>query len=146
MFDYVYYNIEEKVVDEIIEIVDSYKGTDHSYHTCTEKGFQTVNIVDMFSENLIKKIIPINELYKKVFHIHYIKYGKGGFQKEHLHEQDDYSFILYLNNSDGNTVLKNPVNKRIFPEKGKVIVFSGKILHYGEPSFRDKRILVGATN
>ena len=74
----------------------------------------------------------------------YIKYNEGGHQKEHFHQTDDYSFILYLNNSDGDTVLKDPVHKKFSPEKGKIVVFNGKILHYGEPSFKGKKILVGA--
>ena len=38
-------------------------------------------------------------------------------------------FILYLNNADGDTVLKEPINKKITPEKGKVIVFDGTTCH-----------------
>ena len=98
----------------------------------------------MFSIDLLKKIIPINELYKKIFHIHYIEYEKGGYQTEHIHKPDDYSFVLYLNNSDGDTVLKDPINKQFSPKKGKIIVFNGKILHYAKPSFEGKRVLVGA--
>ena len=109
-----------------------------------EKGFQTYNIVNMFSRDLLKKIVPINELHKKIFHIHYIQYNKGGYQTEHLHEPDDYSFILYLNNSDGDTVIKHPINKKFTPKKGKIVVFNAKILHYAEPSFKNKKILVGA--
>jgi hypothetical protein len=144
MFECIYYNVDKKIVDQITKIVNCYKGKDYSDETFTEKGFQTKNIIKLFPKNIFKKIIPINELYKKVFWIHYIKYQKGGYQKEHLHEPDDYSFILYLNNSDGDTVLKNPVNKRFSPKKGKIIIFNGKILHYGEPSFKGKKILVGA--
>ena len=144
MFECVYYEIDKKIVDKILKIVNSYKGVDVSIDTCTEKGFQTQNIVHLFPDNILKKIIPINELHKKIFHIHYIKYSKGGYQKEHFHQPDNYSFILYLNNSDGDTVLENPVNKKFSPRKGKIIVFSGKILHYGKPSFKNKKILVGA--
>jgi len=144
MFECVYYEINKKIVDKIIKIVDSYEGIDFSNETCTENGFQTNNIVNLFSKNILEKIVPINELYKKIFHIHYIKYNKGGHQTEHFHQPDSYSFILYLNNSDGDTVLKNPVNKKFSPKKGRVIVFNGKILHYGKMSFKEKKILVGA--
>ena len=144
MFECIYYEIDETIVDKILKIIDSYEGVDVSGESCTENGFQTDNIIHLFSEEILKKIVPINELYKKIFHIHYIKYNEGGHQIEHFHPPDDYSFILYLNNSDGDTVLKNPVNKKFSPKKGKVIVFNGKILHYAEPSFKGKKILVGA--
>tara|TARA_R110000803_G_scaffold170230_2_gene233254 strand:- start:890 stop:1999 length:1110 start_codon:yes stop_codon:yes gene_type:complete len=146
MFKYVYYEIDETIINEIIKIIDSYEGINVSNETCTEKGFQTDNILHLFPKKLLKKIIPINKLYKRIFHIHYIKYNKGGYQKEHFHPSDDYSFILYLNNSDGNTVLKNPVNKKFSPKKGKIVIFNGKIVHCGEPSFKEKKILVGAIN
>jgi len=144
MFQCVYYEIDTKIVDEIIKIISSYTGEDESHDSHTQKGFQTYNIVNMFSRDLLKKIVPINELHKKIFHIHYIQYNKGGYQTEHLHEPDDYSFILYLNNSDGDTVIKHPINKKFTPKKGKIVVFNAKILHYAEPSFKNKKILVGA--
>ena len=144
MFECIYYNIDKKIIDKIKKIINLHKGMDCSSETCTEKGFQSENIVRLFSDSMLKKMIPINELHKKIFHIHYIKYEKGGYQREHLHKPDDYSFILYLNNSDGDTVLKNPINEKFSPEKGKMVVFNGKILHYAEPSFKGKEILVGA--
>ena len=97
MFQCVYYEIDTEIIDQIIKIVNSYEGVDDSYHSHTQQGFQTNNIVNMFSHDLLKKIVPINELHKKIFHIHYIQYNRGGHQTEHLHEPDDYSFILYLN-------------------------------------------------
>ena len=144
MFQCVYYEIDTKIIDQIIKIVNSYKGADNSYYSHTQQGFQTTNIVNMFSHDLLKKIVPINELHKKIFHIHYIQYNRGGHQTEHLHEPDDYSFILYLNDSDGDTVIKHPINKKFTPKKGKIVLFNGKILHYAEPSFKNKKILVGA--
>jgi len=144
MFDYIYYDVDNKTLNEITKIIKSYKGTDTSSKTFTEKGFQTENIVKLFSKDILKKIVTINDLYKKIFWVHFIKYKKGGYQTEHLHPLDSYSFILYLNDSDGDTVLKDPVNKNFSPKKGKIIIFSGNILHYAKPSFKGKKILVGA--
>ena len=144
MFECIYYKIDKTVINKIKKIINSYRGINVSHATYTQNGFQTENILHLFSKNILKKIIPINKLHNKIFHIHYIKYEKGGYQIEHFHNPDKYSFILYLNNSDGNTVLKDPVNETFCPEKGKIIVFSGKILHYGEPSFKNKEVLVGA--
>jgi hypothetical protein len=138
------HKIDEDTIDKIMEIVSLCK-EEHISPTCfTKKGFQTINIIDKFSNDILKKIVLKDELYKKIFHIHYIKYQEGGHQEEHLHQPDEYSFILYLNNADGDTVLKEPINKKITPEKGKVIVFDGKILHYALPSYKQKQVLVGA--
>jgi|TARA_R100001086_G_C11716993_1_gene225817 hypothetical protein len=144
MFFYLEYELDKEIIKKILNIIKKYKGLDCSDKTCTNNGFQTENIIELFNLNILKKIVPVNNLHEKIFHLHYIKYGKGGWQKEHFHEPDDLSFILYLNNSDGDTVLKYPVNKRFTPKKGKIIVFSGKISHYAEPSFKGKKVLVGA--
>ena len=45
---------------------------------------------------------------------------------------------------DGYTIFKKPINKKILPEKGKVIIFDADILHSAEESSAGKEILVGA--
>ena len=139
--------ISLEVVNEAIEIIENNKKyfIDKSFETCTENGFQSQNIINIFSRKLLKKIISFNNFFKKTFHIHYIKYRNNGSQKRHNHAQTEkYSFILYLNNSDGATIFFEPVNKTIHPEKGKLIVFDSSIEHEAAPSFKEKQILVGA--
>jgi hypothetical protein len=112
----------------------------------TVNGFQTENVVNFFTEEIKFKILNNYNLLKIIKHIHFIEYFYGGFQKEHNHEKtENYSFILYLNDSDGNTVfkLKNEEIK-ITPEKGKIVFFDAKIFHYAELSFKNKKIMVGA--
>ena len=138
------YKIDNKIVDQILQIIKEYDGPSVSNVTRTHKGLQTENIIKLFNFDLLKKIIPANKMYENVFHIHYIKYDKGGYQEEHTHPPDEYSFILYLNDADGYTYLKKPVNKKFIPEKGKIIVFDAKILHYAVPSYEQKQVLVGA--
>lgn len=144
MFNYLEYDIDTETVNKILKKIKESNFNKCPVETCTKNGFQSENILKIFNTVLIKKIIPINELYKKIIHIHYIRYKKAGYQEEHLHKPDNYSFILYLNNSDGDTILKDPINKRFTPKKGKVIVFSGQIFHYAEPSYKGKKVLVGA--
>ena len=145
---YTEYNLEDATVDKIYSTIYKYKGVDVSKETCTENGFQTSNMLDLFNKNLLKKILPIKEIHDGIFHMHYIKYSQGGFQTEHNHANtEQYSCIIYLNNADdGRTVLKDPVNKKIIPQKGKVIVFDAKIPHFAEKSFGGKEIIVGAIN
>ena len=74
---------------------------------------------------------------------------KNGYQTSNIVEHDHkktekYSFILYLNNSDGDTVFKEPVNKKITPKLGKLIFFDSDISHRAEISNEGKQVLVGA--
>ena len=144
MFNYLEYEVDKKIVDQVLKIIRDNKIKSCPVVTATQNGYQSDNIVKLFDNAILKKIIPINQLHEKIIHLHYIQYGKGGYQEEHLHKPDDYSFILYLNNSDGDTVIKHPINKKFTPQKGKIVVFNGKILHYAEPSFKGKKVLVGA--
>ena len=138
-------NISSSVIDEINLLLTKNIFEDKSEKTCTHEGFQTPNIVNLFNENLLKRILPIKNYYKEVFHIHYIYYLSGGYQEEHNHEKTEkYSFILYLNDSDGQTFFKKPVNKKITPKERKLIFFNSNINHGGEKSFKGKKILVGA--
>jgi len=140
-------NIPEKTITKIISILRKNTFEDVSNIHCTENGFQTKNIVNLFDKSLLKKILPIDDLYKKIFWIHYIKYNQNGYQKEHNHQTTEkYSFILYLNNADGDTVFKEPINKRITPELGKLVFFNSSLMHRGEMSNRNKEVLVGAVD
>ena len=145
MMIFVEKNISSNVIKEINLLIASNTFEDRSKKTYTYHGFQTPNILNLFDENLLKKILPIKNYYKEVFHIHYIYYLSGGYQDEHHHEKTEkYSFILYLNNSDGKTFFKKPVNKKITPREGKLIFFNSSIPHGGEKSFKGKKVLVGA--
>jgi|TARA_R110002012_G_scaffold299716_1_gene498947 hypothetical protein len=137
--------IKKEIIDQIESILNKYKFEDVSFNKCTKNGFQTDNIVNLFSKNILKKILPINDFYKKIFWIHYIKYNKNGYQTEHNHSKTEkYSFILYLNDSDGDTIFKEPINKRVIPKLGKLIFFNSCVLHRAEMSNEGKKILVGA--
>ena len=136
--------IFNKVVDEIITVL-----TNNNYGkvigNCTIDGKQSENIIALFPEKILKDILFFNNFYKKLFHIHYIEYDKGGYQEAHNHEKTEkFSFILYLNDSDGDTFFCNPYNISIKPEKGLLVVFSSDIMHYSFKSFKNKKVLVGA--
>jgi len=141
---FITYNLDDDTINQIKKCIKKYKDEDVSKITHTVKGFQTKNILNYFNRSLLKKIIPFNKLLKKIFYLHYIKYQKGGYQKEHCHPDDLYSFIVYLNDSDGFTYFKKPINKKVFPRKGKTLVFDGKIVHYANKSLNEKQVLVGA--
>tara|TARA_R110000851_G_scaffold62256_1_gene142947 strand:- start:138 stop:572 length:435 start_codon:yes stop_codon:yes gene_type:complete len=141
---YFLYDVDIKFVNQVIEIINAYKGKYVQEQTCTEKGIQTSNIINLFNDELIKEIITIKNIQSGIFWLHYIKYNKGGYQREHNHPNEKYSFILYLNDADGDTIFKEPMNIKVSPKKGRIIIFDAKILHYAMPSFKEKKVLVGA--
>ena len=117
--------------------------------SCTKNGYQTKNIISLFKKSLIKRMIKYKNFHKHVFHIHYIEYFEGGYQEFHNHETtEDFSFIIYLNNSDGNTkfyqVLKGQPPVIVKPEEGKIVIFSSHFGHEAGISNKNKKILVGA--
>mgnify|MGYP003624663283 FL=1 len=135
--------IKTSTVDKIINIININKDkfSNVSNDTYTENGFQSSNIVNFFNEDLKKDILDNQCLYQDIFHLHYIEYGKLGFQKEHHHSSsEEYSFILYLNDSVGDTIFPHT---RISPEKGLLVIFDSSLLHRAEESV-NKKILVGA--
>ena len=106
--------IRSEIVDEIIETVHKHKSNfvDVSHSTATEKGFQSPNILTIFDNNLIKEMLDNQCLYQDIFHIHYIEYSNGGFQKPHNHfKSEEYSFILYDSSLEHSG--KESINKKI---------------------------------
>ena len=138
--------IDKKIIDKINFILEN-NNLIKDDKTCTVGGYQTNNIVDLFSEDLLKEMIPEEDFYKKIFHLHYINYNLNGYQRRHKHDlTEKYSFILYLNNANGDTIFEEPINKRISPEIGKLILFSSNIWHMSKISNNRKRVLVGAVD
>ena len=139
------YNIPNNTVEKILDLLSRQNFINEAHNTCTEKGYQTRNIIDMFSKDLLKEMLPHDNFYDRCFHIHYIEYLEGGYQRKHNHEKTEkYSSILYLNDSDGFTYFEEPINEKITPKKGKTLVFKSDVNHGAEASFKNKRVLVGA--
>lgn len=151
------YFFEEKFLDNSLVVdfedilINCKKNNFSAKDTCTRNGFQTPNLFDykLIEEKKINSLSQeIMKIFGKersyLFHIHLIEYEKGGYQKAHDHKQtEDYSFILYLNDSDGNTVF-DTIGVETVPEKGKIIFFSSDLWHWAKPSKRNKKIVVGA--
>jgi hypothetical protein len=125
---------------------------DRTNHCLSPNCFATKNILEVvkdkemeenlnFLKNLCQEYIsdPI-----EYFYVHMIDYKNGGDMLIHKHDHnEDYSFILYLNDcDDGYTTLylENPI--RIQPERSKILVFSSDVYHSAMFS-KEKKILVG---
>jgi hypothetical protein len=127
-------NKENKENNKTTEIVD------------TVKGFQTKNIIKKipieFKKDILQNLFNIDDF----FHLHLIKYEKGGFQKKHNHiTSENFSFILYLNNSDGftNFYFFDRQIKEL-PIENKIIFFKSEMEHEAEICNNNKKVAVGA--
>jgi len=140
------FKVSDKLVDMFIEKLNFFKNANLvcKDKTCTENGFQTENILNFTnSRELADELMRTINKNDNLFHIHLIEYFLDGHQNSHNHETtEDFSFILYLNDADGNTVFEK--YGEIKPEKGKLIYFQSDIWHYGRPSTMNKKVAVGA--
>jgi hypothetical protein len=140
------FQISDKLVNMFVEKLQIFKNANLSCkdQTFTENGFQTDNILNYeHSRELADKLLREINKNLDLFHIHLIEYFTNGHQSGHNHKTtEDYSFILYLNDSDGNTVFKEL--SEIKPQKGKLIFFESDLWHYGRPSTMNKKVAVGA--
>ena len=137
--------VDDEIVNDFLTTLDLFKEKNlKSEDTCTINGFQTVNILALKTTRyLSSRLLEYIDKKLQLFHIHLIEYNQAGAQTAHDHkETEDYSFILYLNDSDGNTVFEN--HGEITPKKGKLVFFNSDITHYGKPSMKGKKIAVGA--
>jgi hypothetical protein len=141
-------NIQSEVLSYCIDLFEFLKKhtSGVEIETLTINGFQTKNVINFFTEEIKLKILNNYNLLGTIKHVHFIEYFNDGFQKEHNHQKTERdSFILYLNDSDGDTVFKlNNEEIKVKPEKGKIVFFDSKIFHYALPSFLNKKVMVGA--
>lgn len=139
------FKISNQVVNDLLITLELFKKNKISVSgTCTKNGFQTDNILKYQAPKELSQLI-MKEIGKDLdlFHMHLIEYYNQGEQLPHDHKDtEDYSFVLYLNDSDGNTVFDNI--GEISPKKGKLVFFKSDLTHYGKPSFQGKKIAVGA--
>ena len=139
------FKISNQVVNDLLITLELFKKNKISVSgTCTKNGFQTDNILKYQTPKELSQLI-MKEIGKDLdlFHMHLIEYYNQGEQLPHDHKDtEDYSFVLYLNDSDGNTVFDNI--GEISPKKGKLVFFKSDLTHSGKPSFQGKKIAVGA--
>ena len=137
--------VDDEIVNDFLTTLDLFKEKNlKSEDTCTINGFQTVNIVALKTTRyLSSRLLEYIDKKLQLFHIHLIDYDENGQQDTHDHkETEDYSFILYLNDSDGNTVFEDVCE--VSPKKGKLVLFKSDVRHYGKPTNTNKKVAVGA--
>ncbi len=125
---------------------------DYKNSSLSRSCFATLNLLDLQHGdkfyNYIGKLKDDAELSAECklqyYYLHLVDYSNGGVMTPHKHDHnEDFSFILYLNDcDDGHTVLNLSNPCKIKPDKGKVLLFSSDIVHQSEYS-KTKQVLVG---
>lgn len=136
-------HIPEYTVDRINEIISTNLILLTQELNYTVGGRQSDNILEYIPIQILTQFLPSDYAYRTKW-IHTIEYAPGGFQKVHTHPHEKYSWILYLDNSDGDTLYHTEKGIRTKPVKGKLVVFSADIPHEGLPCTKHKRVLVGS--
>jgi hypothetical protein len=148
--------LKEKDTNKFLKLLEYYEKELPDYNQAkngtvhTINGFHTGNILEIekfkkYAE-LIKPHIPYSQKLN-LFHIHLLHFYDKGYEGAHDHQNtEDFSFILYLQNSeDGHTCFQiNDNIIKIKPEKSKLIFFPSNIWHWGEASSGNKKLAVGA--
>ena len=112
----------------------------------------TLNLLDFkmpekfynYTGRLLKRSEEVTGQILNYHYMHMVDYTNGGIMSKHSHKHnEDYSFILYLNDClDGATVLHLNEQYRVIPKKGTVLLFSSMISHSSEYS-KSKQVFVG---
>jgi len=147
--------INNDIVSSLEHILDECVETNNkliAYNsTCTKGGIQTENLCGYKNVNeLINKILnDIRHSELKIKHVHMISYDTGGSQEIHDHKNtESYSFILYLSTCDtgGETVFVDDEKNetKILPEKGNLLFFDSRLMHYAKSTKDKKKVVVVA--
>ncbi len=125
---------------------------DVTNHCLSPNCFASNNLLNLITDNqFVNKInFILGECEKHIpdkvdyFYIHMVDYKNGGDMLIHKHDHnEDYSFILYLNDcDDGYTTLYTDRPIRVKPETGKILIFSSDVYHSATSS-NSKKVLVG---
>ena len=158
--DYIY---ETAISEDLLNILENTfsfckeKNYEDKKKNCTISGFQTHNIVylipkiffenfDIALEGFLSKRSERFLFDKTIIpYMNFIEYEAGGHQLMHNHYfTDDFSFIIFMNDSNGLTKFSLP-DKDILvkPERGKLVVFDSFVWHGALTSSNNKKVAVG---
>tara|TARA_Y100001937_G_scaffold100244_2_gene137088 strand:- start:97 stop:555 length:459 start_codon:yes stop_codon:yes gene_type:complete len=138
----------DDLINELLDLLEYWKARTpileiRNAKNKTQKGYQTGNVLYPTLHSKLVKELKLEEY--NFDHMHLIEYFEGGYQDSHNHEEyEDRSFILYLNDSDGDTVFYRD-NEVIStkPKRGKLVMFDANIQHQGLESKLNKKVAVG---
>ena len=143
--------VDESLVEHSLNVLSACINDNHLVNIekyTTVGGFQTPSVLEFFSEDMLNQLTYSEEYF--VNDIFLIKYLSGGYQKYHQHRKNlnrmydrKINFCLYLNDSDGDTILYSRDKIKIIPEKCKIVYFDIRIPHEALVVTNEKNVLVG---
>ena len=147
------YTIDSDIVQQLIDLLAVLKDQNEivNHEVDSVNAFQTNNLCyDNRANELIYKILRGIGLDEKYYYswFHMIDYDTHGHQRPHNHQRsEDMSYILYLTDCEkgGETVfVLNGQETKVFPVKGKLVLFDSILWHYANPTVEKKKVAVGA--
>ena len=96
----------------------------------TEKCLLTNNLIESIPSEYLQEIVKDFFPYDALFHLHIIKYPKGGELNYHTHIKfEKISYIVYMDDIGG-TIIKMPEGELfVKSERRKIIWFNSEFLH-----------------
>jgi hypothetical protein len=150
--------LSETSTNILQEILEKSKKTLSASNTSTINGFQSKNVISFIPKNVLNELYEKTENFLTKFlkncsyyefyidYIHLIHYNTGGYQTGHTHKDyEDFAFIIYLNNSDGDTkIYVGPEIINIKPLHSKMVFFNSQYYHEGLSCTNEKKVAVGS--
>lgn len=157
--------VDDEFVDFFDKKLELYKQKSYlipKNRTKTYNGMQTRNILDLNEKDVYETLNSFKEKIEKKCGCefkynwcHLVEYEYGGYQSVHVDVRVDFSIIVYLNTcDDGEThfYLKresfnnSDIPEKVFPKKGKAIMFLSSIIHGANRTIQNKKVLVLGIN
>lgn len=171
--DIIEFKLKNETIEKLEKIFDDAITNDSlltKFSNCTSNGIQTKNIVQLIDDASFYEICGcINEYIRKyhtyswrgvdynndncallsydfmINYMHMIQYENGSQKLHHHAGLEDYSFIVYLNNSDAGTKFYYKDSFLVVKsERGKLVAFDATVWHEAEKCTGTRKVLVGA--
>lgn len=150
-----YINVPDEIVNEVLRLgrkrnnpsPDEWEGGCQSSHDSVDNEFIKHSIVPDQVINALQEVATFNNLMKELgneFKYTYVNwwnyYNKGEYQEYHHHGNYTYSAILYLTDSNSDTVFCHKgMTHHVKSEKNKLVIFPSWLAHYVQPCEEDER-------
>ena len=141
-------SVDDRVVDYFNQFLDQLIKDGYKCETPvkTRNGYQVGEILDKVNDSYKKGLLKDHFDIDRLHYMHMIHYYNEGYQKIHSHvHSEEFSFLMFLNDCDGDTVFffEDGQFINVTPECGKIVYFSGNLAHEGRKSSGGKRVVVG---
>jgi len=161
------FSVDDQFIDFFDKKLELYKQKSfliqkHRNRISTHNGVKTRNILHLNEKDVYETLNCFKEKIEKKcgckfkYHrVHLVEYGHGGYQSVHVDYNVEFSIIVYLNTcDDGETYLylnnatsiDSNITKKVFPKKGKAIMYLSNTPHGANETIQNKKILLLGLN